>query len=228
MADDDRTRGRDGSSNRQYAPPSPLRSFRAAAHPASVSVTGFAGDLKVPGQPVVLLQAAIVDARGEAEEGQLIVSVSDVWHRILREIQRDPAFLSEFAKQHRSFEEFIAATYDETDEWDEVVLTPRSGDGGRDVIVTKHGVGALRFLEQAKAYSPGHLVTHNDVRAMLGVLGRDLAASKGIITTTSDFEPGALAGPEFAPYMPTRLQVRNGEQLIAWLNEIEARKEGNS
>lgn len=92
------------------------------------------------------------------------------------------------------------------------------------MIVVRKGFGALRFLEQTKAYSPGHLVTHNDVRAMLGVLARDQAASKGIITTTSDFAPGVLAGDEFAPFMPTRLEVRNGAQLAAWLREIEARK----
>jgi len=176
-----------------------------------------------PDQPTVLIQAAVVQPRDKVHEGQLVVAVGDVWERMFRDLQRDPRLLHQFAENSRAFEEFIAATYDEAG-WDTVILTPRSRDGGRDVIVERHGVGALRFLEQTKAYKPGHLVTHDDVRAMLGVLVVDQAASKGIITTTSDFQPGVLAGKEFAPFMPTRLEVRNGEQLLEWLREIEASK----
>ena len=73
--------------------------------------------------------------------------------------------------------------------FDEVVLTPSSGDLGRDVIAIKKGFGSIRFIDQVKAFSPSHVVTANDVRALPGVLQADQNATKAIFTTTSTFAP---------------------------------------
>ena len=102
----------------------------------------------------------------------------------------------------------------------EVVLTPQRGDRGRDVIATKHGFGSVRILEQAKAYAPGHLVTHDDLRAMLGVLSIEQNAWKGIVTTTSGFQPNILKSDEFTRFMPYRLELKDGEQLVEWLKTV--------
>lgn len=42
------------------------------------------------------------------------------------------------------------------------------------IIATRSDVGAIRVLDQAKRYKPGHLVTAEEVRAMWGVLNRDM------------------------------------------------------
>ena len=55
--------------------------------------------------------------------------------------------------------------------FDEVTLTPHSGDFGRDVIAIKRGIGSIRVIDQVKAYKKGHLVTANDVRALHGDSG---------------------------------------------------------
>lgn len=56
---------------------------------------------------------------------------------------------------------------------------------------------------------------------MLGVLSVDRNSSKGLITTTSDFQPGILkAGSEFGAFLPHRLELKNGADLLEWLNEI--------
>ena len=117
-------------------------------------------------------------------------------------------------------EEFLAGAY-ERDGY-EVVITPRSSDKGRDVIATKSGFGSIRILDQAKAYSPGKSVTQDDVRAMLGVLATDSNASKGVITTTSDFQPGILSGDDFKRFMPYRLELKNGQQLRDWLKQLKS------
>ncbi len=169
--------------------------------------------------PELLIQAAIVTFGDNTSEGQLVIDVAMPWMDIMREIERDPDFLYQFVKSPRKFEEFIAATYKKAG-WPEVTLTPRSKDGGRDVIAVKPGHGSIRFLEQCKAYKRGHLVTHDDVRAMLGVLQTDPNASKGIITTTSDFQPGIFTGADFKPFMPHRLELKNGQQLRDWLLEF--------
>ena len=164
----------------------------------------------------VLLQATVVRLGDNVQDGQLIDAVALPWFQILREIERNPDFLYHFSKYPRRFEEFIAGAYERAG-WPEVILTPRSGDGGRDVIATKPGFGSIRFLEQCKAYSPGTLVTHDDVRGMLGVLQTDRNASKAIITATSDFQPGIGTSSEFTPFMPHRLELRNGKKLAEWL-----------
>ncbi len=58
----------------------------------------------------------------------------------------------------------------------------------RDVIAVKKGLGVFRVTDQVKAYRPTHLVTAEEVRALMGVLHAD-RASKGLLTTTSDFAP---------------------------------------
>jgi restriction system protein len=168
----------------------------------------------------ILLAVEFTSNGPTTKDGQIIRAISLPWIEIVNCIQNDPDFLSEFAKHPRKFEEFIAATYDK-EGWDEVILTPRSNDKGRDVIAIKHGFGSVRFLEQTKAYSPGHLVSHDDVRAVLGVMSIDQNASKAIITTTSDFAPGILRGDEFNRFMPNRLELRNGKQLAQWLNHVK-------
>lgn len=168
----------------------------------------------------ILLMAQIVSVASKITDGSLINVVLPPWLEIAQRLKSDPNFLQEFSRHPAKFEEFIAATYDRAG-WDEVILTPRSGDRGRDVIATKRGFGSVRFLEQTKAYKVGHLVNHDDVRAMLGVLSSDQNASKALITTTSDFAPGIKNSDEFKKHMPHRLELRNGVQLIEWLNDIE-------
>jgi restriction system protein len=177
-----------------------------------------AGLIVRQGDPTILLQAEIITLGTAHEHGAIVAAALLPWQEIYDAIQRDPEFLFRFANNPRKFEEFIAGAYKNA-RWDEVILTPRSGDGGRDVIAIRKGFGSVRFLEQTKAYRPGHLVTHDDVRAMLGVLLTDANSSKALITTTSDFQPGILQSDEFRRFMPHRLELRNGKQLSAWLQE---------
>ena len=121
----------------------------------------------------------------------------------------------------RKFEELIAGAWERTGYFDEVILTPRSGDKGRDVIATKWGYGSVRIFDEVKAKSPDNLVPASVVRGMLGVLDRDRNVSKGIITTTSDFAPGVW--DEFKLYMPHRLERKSLPGLLEWLGPLAAR-----
>jgi restriction system protein len=107
---------------------------------------------------------------------------------------------------------------------DEVTLTPRSGDHGRDVIAVKKGLGSVRVIDQVKAYKPGHLVTADDVRALVGVLHGD-GASKGFLTTTSDFAPLLRKDPLILKFMPSQLELIDGRTLLTRLDEL-ARQPG--
>lgn len=169
--------------------------------------------------PAVLLSVVITQTIGQVSDGDVILAVGPPWLAILDEIERDPNFLFHFARQPRRFEEFIAAAYERAG-FDEVILTPQRGDHGRDLIATRRGALSIRVLDQTKAYSPQNLVTHDDVRAMLGVLTAESNASKGVITTTSKFQPGIRGNEKLKPFLPFRLELRDGEELIGWLKGL--------
>jgi len=179
---------------------------------AQVELTGHAPTVVVS-LPEVLF-SALVEKGDRTGEGDLIIAVTPVFRRFLRELERDPNAL--YKLDSRQFEELIAGAYNE--DGCHVVLTPRSGDGGRDVIATRSDFGTIRVLDQVKLYRPHRVVEADDVRALYGVLGNDLGASKGIVTTTSRFAPGVYK--EFERQIPGRITLRDGEQLRDWLHRI--------
>jgi restriction system protein len=71
-----------------------------------------------------------------------------------------------------------------------------------------------------KAYKPRNEVSYDDIRALLGVLSGEQNASKGILTTTSDFPPRLISDPFITPFLPTRLELMNGDSLQKWLGGL--------
>jgi restriction system protein len=176
--------------------------------------------LAIDRSPEVLLRTRLLKFGERTDDGRLIKDTAGSWTEILKHIRLDPTFLYNFAKNPRKFEEFLAGAYRQSG-WDEVTLTPSSGDRGRDVIAANTGLFATRVLDQAKAYSKHRLVRHDAVRAMLGVLYADHNVNKGLVTTTSDFEPGIESSDEFTRFMPYRLELRNRERLMTWLSTFD-------
>jgi restriction system protein len=163
----------------------------------------------------LLLQAVVVPGV-KTDEGQLIEAVALPWFEIIAALSRNPSLAYQI--KDRKWEEIIAGAYQRAG-FDEVTLTPRSGDLGRDVIAVKRGLGTVRIIDQVKAYGPSHLVTADDVRALLGVLQGD-KASKGFLTTTSDFAPKLRDDIFLKPFMPAQLELINGKMLLARLEEL--------
>ncbi|MFH1550116.1 MAG: restriction endonuclease, partial [Planctomycetota bacterium] len=164
--------------------------------------------------PRLLFQAAVVKLGDEIDEGQIVKAVAIPWLELTHKMLKDPDF--SYKIPWRKLEELIAGAY-VREGWDEVILTPRSGDSGRDIIAVKHGICKIRIIDQVKAYGPGQRVTANDVRALLGVLSSDLNVSKGFVTTTADFAPRIYEDPSIKPFLPYRLDLRDGVQLREWL-----------
>ena len=163
--------------------------------------------------PDLLIQTAIVVPGTRTDEGQLIQAVSIPWVEIINELERNPEFLLKF--DWRKVEEIVAAAYKKGGF--EVILTPRSGDRGRDVVATKPGIGSIRIIDQVKKYAPNYRVKADDVRALLGVLEAEQNVSKGIITTTSQFAPGIYKDERLNAFMPYRLELKDGKALREWL-----------
>jgi restriction system protein len=77
----------------------------------------------------------------------------------------------------------------------------------------------VRVIDQVKAFKPPRKVTANDVRALMGVLQTD-GASKGFLTTTSDFAPRLRSDPLIKPFLRSRLELIDGSTLIERLKEL--------
>lgn len=116
----------------------------------------------------------------------------------------------------RDFEVFVASLVEQLG-FDDVILTPRSNDHGRDVLATKrvHGL-PIFFAFECKRYGVNQPVGKAVVRALLGtVVQRETRVTKGVLVTTSRFTSGAqqliltepsLGGVDF-------------EGLLEWLSE---------
>jgi restriction system protein len=124
----------------------------------------------------------------------------------------------------RKWEEIIAASYDASGLFDEVTLTPRSGDRGRDVIAVKKGFGSVRLIESVKRHTPGTKTTAEEVQALLGVMLSDPQASKGIVSTTWEFAPMIWDNPHITQYIPHRLELVDGKALVKRLKEYTTPK----
>jgi restriction system protein len=170
-------------------------------------------------QPQLLLKTAI-EPDQRADKGSLILAVMRPWFDIAELIAKDPNAAYQFTPDQ--WEEIVAGAYKAAD-FDEVTLTPRSGDYGRDVIAIKNGIGRVRVVDQVKAYRPDNLVGAEAVRALMGILQTD-GASKGFITTTSDFAPMITKDPLITPLIPQRLELINGQMLFARLGQLAKKR----
>jgi restriction system protein len=151
--------------------------------------------------------SGIIIPERHTQEGILVKATSRVWNEIVQALGNDWTVAYQIPPD--KWEEIVAGAFDK--ERYKVTLTPRSGDFGRDVIAIKDGVGCVKIIGSVERYAPGHLVSYDHIRALLGVLSGERDASKGIITTTSDFPPRVKDDPYIGPFIPTRLELMNGE-----------------
>jgi restriction system protein len=169
--------------------------------------------------PSLTVTSVIIPA-GKTPNGLLVKSNSAVWNSIAAALGNDWSLA--FKISPRQWEEIVAGAFEKAG-YDQVELTPASGDFGRDVIATKHGIGCVKVLGSVKALAPGRNVDYDAVRALMGIIASERDTSKGIITTTSDFPPLIESDPLIAPLLPTRLELINGAKLQKWLEDLSKR-----
>lgn len=165
----------------------------------------------------MLISVQLLQVSEHTARGDIVSAILCPWKAIANQIEKDPDFLWHFPKYPRKFEEFVAGTY-ERDGYS-VTLTPASADGGLDIIAEKSGFGAVRIIDQCKAFRKGRSVGLNDVRAMMGTLSRFPNASKAVITTTSRFSPGVRK--EWSDHIPFRLELREGGDLLELISKLK-------
>lgn len=164
-----------------------------------------------------LLTSALVIPERHVAQGALIKASTVMWHAIVAVLKRD--WTEAYRMPPQKFEELIAGAF-ERDGYSNVVLTPRSGDNGRDVIATTSGPGCVKVIASVKRYAAHHEVRYDDVRALLGVMMGEPDASKGMIITTSRFPTDLPEKEQFKPFIPTRLELMDGKGTLDWLSRL--------
>ena len=132
---------------------------------------------------------------------------------------RNPEAMRSFSP--RDFEDFIAELTEGLG-FEDVMVTPRSGDKGRDVLATKrvHGIPIL-FAFECKRFAPSCPVGIEYARALLGVIDHcETRANKGVLVTTSRFTKGAT---RFILTEPS-LDSRDFEGVVGWLHDYAAKR----
>lgn len=152
------------------------------------------------------------------EYQQRIVQVDCLPLRVLGAVLRDPRTVH--GLEPREFEHFVAEVVDRLG-FTNVILTPRSGDGGRDVIASNEVDGIpLSFYFECKKYSEGNKVQLDSLRSLLGVVAHDARrANIGVLVTTSSF----TAGSKQLILSDCRLDGKDYDGIVGWVSELKKR-----
>ncbi len=150
----------------------------------------------------------------EDEKSSLII-VDRLPLRLLSKILRSPSEVRNITP--RQFEEFIAKLLSELG-FNNVILTPRSGDGGKDVIASHSVQGIpLTFYFECKKYAEGNKIQLDTMRSLLGTVAHDSReVNKGILVTTSTFTKGCK---EFI-LAESRVDGKDYDGVLGWVDEI--------
>lgn len=153
-----------------------------------------------------------IDPEQAAEARHQIIRARLLPVRIVGAIRKRPEGMRELSS--REFEKFVAELLHDMD-FDEVILTPRTGDGGRDVVATKwvNDVPVI-FSYECKRYAEHRKIGPHVLHALLGTVTRGPTKSnKGILVTTSSFTSGAQDLILTEPL----LDGKDFDDLVNWL-----------
>jgi hypothetical protein len=118
-------------------------------NPTIVGVTPLRESIAEQGAKFPLAVSSLIVPEQRTHEGILVQSTSLMWLRIVQALGKDWSVAYQIP--YGKWEEIVAGAFKEAG-YDEVTLTPRSGDYGRDVIARRKGVGCVKVLGSVKAY----------------------------------------------------------------------------
>lgn len=152
------------------------------------------------------------DPLGEKIDEHAILYGSS-WNEIIKALAANPNLM--FSLEPRKFEELVAEILSR--EGLEVSLTPRTRDGGKDILAYSKSVfGNHLFLVECKRYAPDRPVGIACVQRLHGVV-EWTNATAGIIATTSRFTKDAV---RFAETIENRMNLNEYRHLVNWLKNL--------
>jgi len=134
--------------------------------------------------------------------------------RLLKAILGHPNLMKKISP--REFEELVAELLHQHD-FENIILTPRSGDGGRDVIATQRCAGIpVLFAFECKRYQKK--VGIETMRTLLGTVTHTRTkANVGVLATTSELTKGAK---KFILHEPS-IKAHEFNDLVKLLEDIK-------
>lgn len=173
--------------------------------PVTLKAAGVVGPL-----PSVSVGGVLVTG-DRVHDGVLIISVTAGWLEFIRRFNADPKEM--YQVDPRLLEEIVAGAIRQEGLFDDVVLTPRSGDFGRDVIATKRGRYPMTLIAEVKRYGPEEVVTAEQVSAFVNHRAVNLRLTNALYTTTCMFAPKLREDPRIAPYLASKERGRDAGSL---------------
>ncbi|WP_197998824.1 restriction endonuclease [Gimesia aquarii] len=136
--------------------------------------------------------------------------------RIIDAITNNPQLMHGITP--REFERLIAELL-YAQEFENIVLTSESCDGGRDVLATKFVAGIpLLFAFECKRYAETNKIGVDILRTLLGTVNHaSTKATVGVLVTTSTFTKGAR---DFIVTEP-HVDGKDFNELVTWVNDYK-------
>jgi len=141
---------------------------------------------------------------------QMPVALGTIQLAAMRALIRDPRLLDRL--DPRQFE-LVVAELLASQGYKDVILTPRSNDGGKDIIAVRES--SIVYVE-CKHYPNGR-VKIVDVRALLGTVYSD-RVHKGVLVTSGRLTRGGVA---FVAKNAKKLAFKDSDDLFEWLAEYK-------
>ncbi|MCJ7767234.1 restriction endonuclease [Candidatus Bathyarchaeota archaeon] len=144
------------------------------------------------------------------ETAQIAIVSHEAWTTLIFRLSKNPELLHDLPP--RKFEELVAELLSR--EGLEVHLTPKTRDGGRDVLAFHQTpVGRLLYLVECKRHlTPVGIAI---VQRLYGVVAQERATA-GLVVTTSRFSKEALT---FAETVKHQLGLKDYENMKIWLRK---------
>lgn len=155
------------------------------------------------------------DIEIEEEQKSSLIMIDKLPLKVISMILQNPQEVRNITP--RQFEEFIADLLSQLG-FSNVILTPRSGDGGKDIIASRSISGIpISLYFECKKYADGNKIQLETLRALLGTMAHDArSVNKGVLVTTSSFTRGCN---KFI-MEESRLDGKDYQGILGWINEI--------
>jgi restriction system protein len=185
--------------------------------------------------PLPISIGTLLETGEQWPEGVLVLSTRAGWREIINRFTADPTQL--YRVDPRTLEEIVAGALVEEGLFDDVILTPRSGDGGRDIIATKRGRFPRRLFCEVKRYGPDEIVTAEQVSAFMNLRAVDLRLTNALYTTTGSFAPRLRTDQRVAPYLAGTQRgsdvgcltlIEGTTEMLKWFQEANQTNQGGT
>jgi len=145
---------------------------------------------------------------------EIIIASEAMYRKVVSELGQQPNTI--YSMPPREFENLVA--YILEDLGYRVHFTPRSKDGGKDIIAnfqTPTGEDCICYVE-CKRFNPDRPVGIEVIRNLYGVIELE-RVHLGMVVTTSRFTKGAI---DFEKNLTRKVSLKNYNNLIEWIRII--------